>query len=87
MMLGGDFMLYVLLTKLPIGYDLYTAKLCEGSLTWDVRYDGEMLLGADTAQLHQTRHTAQYGQTWFLSFQRPPSDFRGVSSEIRGGVN
>ena len=33
MMLGGDFMLYVLLTKLPIGYDLYTAKLCEGSLT------------------------------------------------------
>ena len=29
----------------------------------------------------------QYGQVWFLSFQRPPSDFRGVSSEIRGGVN
>ena len=29
----------------------------------------------------------QYGQTWFLSFQRPPSDFRGDSSEIRGSVN
>ena len=29
----------------------------------------------------------QYGQVWFLSFQRTPLKSEAVSSEIRGGVN
>ena len=29
----------------------------------------------------------QYGQVWFLSFQRTPLKSEAISSEIRGGVN
>ena len=52
----------------------------------------QYLVERDEAPKHFFQHWTinsphQYGQVWFLSFQRPPSDFRGVSSEIRGSVN